>query len=211
MLQNDPLKDILPPVSPEDLLMMSDELAELRHAIGRSEAVVLAGGAIIAWWGICIGLGSFWNAIEQFGFLPKVLVAPFEVIAGYLGAVIINRALKTSKILKSWHNDCISTAWIVAAMTIPIFIIGCYIRKSADSFVMSGYECLLFALVTCVSAAASYRKWLMIPAAGWFIFAVLILFVANEMWRPFLFSFAALAFMTAPGIYLALLFQRERR
>ena len=210
MPQNDPLRDILPPVTPEDLLLMSDELADLREAIGRGEAIVLAGGPVIAWWGICVGLGSLWNGFEQLGYLPSVLVAPFEVIAGYAGSMVINRILKTNKILKSWHNDCISTTWMLSAISIPIFVIGCYVRKAPDLFVISGFECLLFSIATAVAAKASYRKWLMVPAIGWLLAAIAILFFTNETLRPFVFSFAALAFLTAPGVYLARIYQRER-
>lgn len=204
MQHSDPLKDIFPSLTHDDVRLMGSELTQLRAMVGRGEAVVMNGAPVAAWWGLCIALGSLWTAFENFGLLPVVAVAPLELLAGGIGMLILKRWLKLEKVLKFWRNEAISTAWFVGVISIPIFAVGTIFRKVIDLFLMSGYECIIFALVTAVSATASHNRWLLFPAGGWMLTAVAILFVADEHWRPFLFSFGCLAFMTAPCVYLYL-------
>lgn len=210
MPRSDPLADILPPVNADDLRLLSSDLDELQDVVNRGDYVVLAGGPVIAWWGVCIAAGAFCNAMIAFGW-PTLPVGPLEVLFGYIGASIITRVMKTHKTLKPWRNQAITTAWWLLAIIVPVFVIGCYVRHQPNLFVISGFECLVFAMVTAFSAMASVRRWLMLVAAGWIVSAILILFVVDELWRCLVFSLSCLAFMTAPGLYLSWKFRQERR
>ena len=208
---NDPLKDLLPPVTREDLRTISSDLSELQEVVNRGDYVVLAGAGIIAWWGLSLGLGSFWNVLILLHAVPSIPAPLLELVFGWIGASIIARVMKTDKVLKPWRNQAVSTAWWSLMIVLPIFIFGCYARRVTDLYVMSGFECLIFAMATAFSAMASLRRWLMYFAAGWIVAAIVILFFVGPIGRAAVFSVACIALLTVPGIYLAIEFRRGRR
>ncbi|ESQ83283.1 hypothetical protein AEAC466_13610 [Asticcacaulis sp. AC466] len=209
MPSNDPLSGLLPMPTEDELLFMSDELEELRSIIQRNEAVVMAGAPLLAWWGICNSLAGLWNFFEQMGYLPSVLVAPFNAVAGYGGTVLLVMLMGTSKTFKL-EGQAIVTAWLAVAVAIPLLVIGCYARGVTDLPLISGLQCTLFMIATAVTAMGSRTRWLLWIAAGWAICAGVMLFAITEFWRPMLFSVACLVLLTAPGIYLFLSSRRTR-
>ena len=208
---NDPLKDLLPPVTREDLRMISSDLSELQEVVNRGDYVVLAGGGVLAWWGLSLGLGSFWNVLILLRAVPPFPAPLLELVFGWIGASIIARVMKTDKVLRPWRNQAVSTAWWSLMVVLPIFIFGCYARGVTNLFVMSGFECLIFAMATAFTAMASLRRWLLYFAAGWIVAAIAILFFVNSIGRAVVFSIACLALLTVPGVHLVLEFRRARR
>ncbi len=211
MQHNDPFSDIIPTPTPEDFLFMDHQLAEMQQLARRGDDITLAGAPIIAWWGFCDALAGLWNGLEQVAHFPPVWVAPFNILAGYLGSFLITFFLKSSRVLGQWRSDAISVTWIMMGFCIPVSMIGCYARHVDDVFVMSGFECLLFSVAMGITAMCSQRRWLLAATGGWMLTSLAILFWANDVSRPFIFSFACLAFMVGPGVYLMAIHRREQK
>ena len=195
--------DILPAITKEDIALMGDELTQLKQLLGGGEALALAGGPILAWWGVVLFLADMYRIGVLVGALPKYTSFSIpELIIGYLGTVIINRLRGKNRLFVSWRTQAISTVWIFAGLGIIIYNIGSKISGHEDAVLENVFLATIFALVTAVMSTSSRKGWLLIPSVGWLGVAIGMFMIGQDMWRFALFGMASLLFICVPGLRL---------
>ena len=209
MQPNDQFQDILPTPTEDDIFFMRDELDELNLLIKRNERVVIAGGPVIAWWGFTGFAAGLWNFLWGLHLVPTIPVDPINAVAGYAGMFAIVHIMGSAKVLKL-EFKAISAVWTGICMAIPLLLLGFSYRHVDNMMLMSGIQAILFAIAIGVSAMGSQKRWLLYPTAGWVVSALIYFFVINSFWRPLFFSLDCLAFLVIPGVYLGIIYQRER-
>ncbi|ESQ78374.1 hypothetical protein [Asticcacaulis sp. YBE204] len=197
--------DLLPPVTPEDVRLMDDELTRLRQLARRGDVLAAAAGPVLAWWGLMMGIMSYWHVALLGNLLPSWLpdtLGPLPTIFGCVGSFAIDRWLNPQPLLKSWRSHAISMAWGFAGLVFLVIGVGAALSGEANATYNIVFSAMIFSLVTAVMGASSARTWLLWPAAGWMIVGFLSFFIREDLWRAGLFGLASTLFMLVPGLMI---------
>jgi len=210
--QGPKLDSLLPPLSPEDVAGMDDELIRLRRLMERGEAAGLAGGPILLWWGMVLGIAHLCMTLAYSGLMPMLPYGMIYFVAGFAGTLFITLRVKRHSLLSNWRTEAVSAAWLFAGAGIFVYSAGAFVAGLYNPVSNMAFLAIVFALISAVTGAACRRDWMIVPAAGWLLMAGLsFLFGDHNALRTLTFAFAAFALMALPGWILTDLARQARR
>ncbi|WP_298327302.1 hypothetical protein [Asticcacaulis sp.] len=200
MIQGPKLDSLLPPLSPEDVAGMDDELTRLRRLMERGESAGLAGGPILLWWGGVLGVGHLCLSLAYAGLLPALPYGLIYFTAGLIGTVVIAVRVRKHSLLSNWRTEAVSAAWLFAAAGIFVYSVGNVVAGTYNPVSNMAFLAIVFALISAVTGAACRRDWMLIPSAGWLLMAALsFMFGDNSALRTLVFALASILLMGVPG------------
>lgn len=197
---------ILPRLQPEEAGYALDEIAGLRHMMQRGDVLVVAGGASMAWWGLCLAANFAWAALAaRQGATVLALWSLAFVGAGYLGnfAMDFLRGTRTP-VLSSWRTEAISTVWLFAGAGVILITLGHDLTGHGDENGYAAACCVLFAVVLAVMASSGRRPKLFWAAGGWMLAGAAMFVLPDVVLVRAVLSAAFLLGMALPGTLLAL-------
>ncbi len=200
------LDDLFPPLSPEDMRLMDEELARLQEIAGRSEALAVAGGAFLIWWGVIMAANAFYYDVRAWGWLPAYAPAALgilPIVIGGIGSIAIARTKFKHRLWVSWRTQAISLIWMFGTIAIIAYMVGSRMGRVANPVSAVAFMAIIFSLITAVMGASERRQWLLWPAIGWMGCAFVTFFLKDDNLRAALFGVCSLACMLGPGIVLA--------
>jgi hypothetical protein len=110
---------------------------------------------------------------------------------------------KRRRSLLAWRSQVISATWLFSGLVIVVFMIGVIVSKKIGDVVANSFLALIFALNFGVMGASRLTKWLVAPAAGWILVAILtFLFPRPAALQSLIFGLGAFTCMFVPGIAL---------
>jgi hypothetical protein len=200
--------DLLPQLTEDDLALMDGEVSYLRELVGRGEVLAIAGGAVMAWWGLVLAISTPMFVLRYMEFIPaQIPLGILQMLAGYAGSIYIGRIRLKQRMTHSWQSEAISTIWVFAAVAIGVVAIGSMIGGHVSGVLQISFLCIIFSIVIAAMGASGRRKWLLWPAAGWMASAFIILSCTQEddvIIRQSVMCVSSLAFMLAPGVFLTM-------
>ncbi|UDF03938.1 hypothetical protein [Asticcacaulis sp. AND118] len=212
MIQGPKLDSLLPPLSPEDVAGMDDELTRLRRLMERGESAGLAGGPILLWWGGVLGIGHLCMSLAYAGLLPALPYGLLYFVAGLIGTVVIAVRVRRHSLLSNWRTEAVSAAWLFAGAGIFVYSVGSFVAGVYSPVSNMAFLAVVFALISAVTGAACRRDWMIIPSAGWLLMSGLtFLFDDNHALRTLAFSLSAFVLMAVPGWALTDLARQARQ
>ena len=200
-MSNGPFDDLLP--SPDELLLMDEDLSRISQLAARGEAAAIMAGPIAAWWGFTLALASLGFILRFYGLLPATLpISPIQFILGYGGT--LGFLLFRGKRIKFnvWQSQAVLTIWIFAGASIFLFNLGCALIHEHNMMLINAVLCLIFAMTMGVMGAANRRRWMLIPAIGWMTVGFAMFFLDDVVIRQTTLGLSSAAFMMVPGLIM---------
>ncbi len=200
------LDSIFPPISPEDLRFMDEDLARIQEITGRGEGHAMVGGVFLICWGCVMAVNAFYYNVLAAGWLPHWApqgLGIIPILVGVIISVVIARLRFRDRLFISWRSRSISFAWMFGMAAIFTFMFGSRLSGEASPVSAVAFTAIIFSMITAVMASADRRRWLLWPAGGWMACGFVTFFLRDGNWRAAVFGICSLVFMSIPGLILA--------
>ncbi|MEI9905136.1 MAG: hypothetical protein WDN06_15115 [Asticcacaulis sp.] len=198
---------VLPRLDPDEAGFLGDELESLRDMVRRGDRVAVAGGKLMAWWGLCMAVqfaayagvdaGLYREGPWRFGLIFLVVA-----YAGHFGLLFMARLRRRAPVFKTWRTQAISSAWLFAGLGLVLISIGKDATGHGDLNDQCAFGAILFAIVEAVIAAAGRRGWMFLPAAAWMTMAGASYALRDGVVLQMAFSICCVLFLMIPGFIL---------
>ena len=198
------IQSILPRLDPEEAGYLGEELHTLRELVSRGDTLAIAGGAIMAWWGVVLAIANALKALIAANLLPatNLPIGWGAVILGCMGALIISHLSQRRYFFRSWRSQSISTTWVFAGIGISVFLLGSQWTRVSEPHITMAFLAIVFSLVLAVMATSSSQSWLLGIAGGWMLTACAMFVLDSPIDRYVIMAVSTVCFMTAPGLVL---------
>ncbi len=196
-------QSLLPRLDPEEAGYLGEELHNLRELVSRGDTLAIAGGAIMAWWGVILAIANTLRALIAANLLPADLPIGWgTILMGCGGAFLISHFSKRRYFFRSWRSQSISTTWVFAGIGIFVFLLGSQWTRVSEPHITMAFLAIVFSLVLAVMATSSSQSWLLGMAGGWMLTACAMFVLDSPIDRYLIMTASAVCFMTAPGLVL---------
>ena len=197
-------QSILPRLDPEEAGYLGEELHSLRELVSRGDTLAIAGGAIMAWWGVVLAIINALKALIAADLLPAtpLPIGWCAVIVGCAGAFLISHFSQRRYFFRSWRSQSISTTWVFAGIGISVFLLGSQWTRVSEPHITMAFLAIVFSLVLAVMATSSSQSWLLGIAGGWMLTACAMFVLDSPIDRYVIMAVSTVCFMTAPGLVL---------
>ncbi len=200
---------ILPRLDPDEAGYLGDELKSLRELVSRGDTLAIAGGSVMAWWGLVLATASVIEVLMAAGSLPASLPVNWGIVLmGLLGSLVIWRGSRKRYFFNSWRTQAISTIWLFAGISIFVFMLGSRWTHVSEPHIQMAFLAIVFGLVLAVVATSSRHTWLLAAAGCWLLTACIMFVLDSHIARFAVMSVAYAGFLMAPGLFLL---RTERR
>ncbi len=199
---------VLPRLDPAEAGQLGDELAQLRDMMQRGNRLAIAGGRLMAWWGLCLAVqfaayagvdaGLWREGRVSFGLI--FLIAAY---AGHFALTLYARLRRRTPLFKTWRTQAISSVWLFAGLALILISIGHDMTGHGDLNDQCAFAAILFAIVQAVIASAGARGWMFVPAVAWMIMAGVCYGLKDPVALQIAFAACCAGLLILPGLVLA--------